>query len=187
MFKKISVVLALSLLANCGDKTAPAPEAAPAPVVEAPAAVPMEAPPHAEPLPEADGIAVNEPMPPVDEGANVQLRGRGQLQSLDNSVNITGEVRLFQAGDGAQLLRLQEINTPAVLALDVVFTTAPEPKTANDLQNSVPVGALKGATGNMNYLFPKTTDLSDVRAVALVDRNSKQVIAYVTLSTPSPQ
>lgn len=186
MLKKIAAVLVISLLAACGDKPAPPPPEA-APASATPAAVPMEAPTVAEPMPEAQGPAVNEPMPPVDEGANVQLRGRGQLQSLDNSVNITGEVRLFQAGDGAHLLRLQEINTPSALALDVIFTRVPEPKTAEDTQSSLAVGALKGATGNMNYLFPKTTDLSDVRAVALVDRSSKQVVAYVTLATPSAQ
>ncbi|MFN0090180.1 MAG: DM13 domain-containing protein, partial [Acidimicrobiales bacterium] len=84
--------------------------------------------------------------------APVEL-GRGRLRGIDHRA--TGEAALYRLGDGAHLVRLEEIdlqNGP-----DLFVYLVPEPGQQTEA-GAVNLGKLKGNKGSQNYEVPADVD-----------------------------
>lgn len=187
-------LLALPLLlalAACGKTETP--PAAGTPAETAASAAEDSLAPMAQPMTEADAgaepaalsVAVNEPLPPFEDGSGIVLAARGSFQALDKDLPVSGEMYLYEAPDGSRLLRLENLQSSKDLRLDVALSRNAAPASATDALDAALIGALKGPSGNMNYLLPRGTDLSAIRAIALVEHGQPRVLAYATLARPS--
>lgn len=132
----------------------------------------------------AEELAINEPMPPLDESsAPPKVLARAMLQSLRDGVSVSGEVTLYEDPYGTRLLRLENLRSPADLTVELALTREEKPGTvaAGDL---LAVGALKGASGNMNYTLGADVKLSDRRSLVLVVPGESAPLAYCPLTPP---
>lgn len=171
---RLVILLAVLTAVGCGHKSSPATPANEAAVETDSTATPAEgvaaAPATAQAVTAAPVFAVNEPMPPVDESVGApQLMVEGQLNPLLPERDVSGNVRVYRMPDRSALLRIESLQIADKTSdLDVVLTRQAEPKTQADLAGMLPVAALKGASGNMNYMIPKDQDISELHGVALL-------------------
>lgn len=127
-------------------------------------------------------LEINEPMPPLDESsAPPTVLARAMLKPLRAGVAVSGEVTLYQDPYGTRLLRIEDLQSPAGLAVDVAFSNEAEPSSTAGL---LPVGALKGASGNMNYTIGSDVDLKSRRSLVLVVQGEAVPLAYCPLTPP---
>lgn len=172
-------LLAMGLLAACGKKkpeeaagATTAPEAAAKPGPDAtPAEVAAAAAPDAPGLAEGvSDVAIDEAMPPMDEGAAApKVLAQGQFKSAGSEVTVSGEATLYDDGFGTRLLRIENLKSPHGFAMEAAFVLSDAPASTNDLKNRVVIGMIKGATGNMNYLIGREVDLTGMRSLVLYE------------------
>lgn len=93
-------------------------------------------------------FAVDEPLPPFDEGFDgiPELVARGEFVGIAPSEAV-GQVQLYAISDGSYLLRLENLRVSNDVDLQLRLRTA----TA-----AIKLGALKGTSGNQNYLIEPT-------------------------------
>jgi hypothetical protein len=167
-------LLAVGLLAACGKKKAEEAAAAPgSPAATTPAAPgdPIVVQDTGSGEPEAiPTVAVDEAMPPMDEGAAApKVIAQGQFKQAGSEVAVSGEATLYDDGFGTRLLRIENLKSPHGFSMEVGFTTAEAPTDAKSLKGRVIIGTLKGASGNMNYLIGREIDLTGMRSLVLYE------------------
>ena len=184
----LAILAALVCLSACGKKpdapAALAPEQAEHVVPSVPQTTSVSAPEQAEHLPVIAGeeVSINEPMPPVDEeGAPPKITAQGKCQGADAAHSVSGEVTIYDAGFGSRLLRIENLKSQGAGELGLAHSAAPA---AADVTAMASLGALKGASGNMNYLVERKLDLAPPRALVLVARDTHALIGYCTLAAP---
>lgn len=173
-------------LGACGKKSGPAegipqtgtqgtPAADGTPVVTgAPTAAP--APPPV--------VAIDEHMPPIDESkGSPELMLQGQLRPLNAEQDVSGNVLLYRMPDQSHLLRIEFLRVADKAPdLDVALARMSEPKSQADLQGVLAVGPLKGPSGNMNYVIPKSEDVSELHSLVLSLHDGSRIFASASLS-----
>lgn len=169
---------------GCGKKSAPATQDAAAEA--APVAAAGDATSASEPpVPAAPpAVAIDEHMPPIDESKGApQLMLTGQLLPLNPEQDVSGNVMLYKMPDQSHLLRIENLHfINAAPDLDLALARIASPHSPEDLQNLLALGALKGPSGNMNYLIPKEQDVSEMHSLVLLLRGDNQLFASASLS-----
>lgn len=178
--------LGCAALSGCGDKappSAPTTPAASAPALEPLAPVSESEPDTAAADPALD-VAVNEPLPPFEDDSGIILASKSVLRTADAALNISGDVLLYEAPDGSRLLRLENLQSPKEVRIDLALSRVAAPASAEDARNAVLIGALKGPSGSMNYLLESSVSIDGVRAFVLLERGQPRVLASAPLSKP---
>ena len=184
--RKIFPLMLTAMLLACGNKeAAPPAQATPAPAASAPASAQAPAAePEPAPAESVSSVAINEPLPPFEEDSGIVLTSKSLFKVSDSSLLISGDVFLYEAPNGSRLLRLENVLAPKEILIDLAFGRVPEPKSEDDARSAVVIGALKGPSGNMNYLLEKTVDISPVRSFVLLEHGKPRVLASAPLSKP---
>lgn len=186
----ILVVLAL-LLAACGEKpapvaTAPAPAAKVAPIGPAEDDLATAEAATAEQT-QSQNVAVDEPLPPLEEISGIVTDSISNWSVADPEVEISGKVLLYTAPDGSRLLRLEDLRTPKDLRIDLALSNSARPASPEEARAARVVGALKGPSGNMNYLLEAGISLNGVVSFVLLENGQGRILASAPRSRPAEQ
>ncbi len=183
---KLALLIAALCLTACGKKTETPPAQAPERAEHVPPAGPQtaQAPEQAEPVPVIAGeeVSINEPMPPVDEeGAPPKITAQGKCRGADAQHPVTGDVVIYDAGSGSRLLRIENLKAAGAGDLGLVHSVEPA---AADVTAMASLGALKGASGNMNYLVERKLELAPPRSLVLLARDTHALVGICSLEAP---
>lgn len=179
------LILLTSLgLWGCGKKSTPATQDAAqqaAPVAAAGEGTAASQPPVPAPPP---ALAIDERMPPIDESKGAPQRMlTGQLLPLNPEQDVSGNVTIYKMPDQSHLLRIENLHfVDKAPDLDVALARVASPRSPEDLQNLLALGALKGPSGNMNYLIPREQDVSEMHSLVLLLRGDNKLFASANLS-----
>jgi len=187
---RLSILTCVALggiaLSACGDKQAAPPPATPesaAPTVEPLAPAPEPEPDLAAADPALD-VAVNEPLPPFEDDSGIILASKSVLRASDAALAISGDVLLYEAPDGSRLLRLENLQSPKDLRIDLALSRVAAPASAEDARTAMLIGALKGPSGSMNYLLESNVSVDGVRAFVLLEHGQPRVLASAPFVKP---
>jgi hypothetical protein len=187
--KRICSLLLIAALAACGnDAPPPAPPivaVTPAPATEVGATpAPADTPPPDAP---ATVSTLNEPLPPFEEDGSdaPQITGHGTLKGIgDKAPDIGGDLTLYLAADGAYLLRIDNLRTPAGTPLDLAFSSVANAASDDDLKKgTLALGPLKAANGNMNYIINPDPRMAKQQSLLLVTHDGSKIVASSPLKT----
>ncbi len=102
---------------------------------------------------------------------NAQVIRSGEFTEVDAVRTAKGSVKLYRSADGSLLLRLDDFSVTNGPQLAVYLSSAPAPKTRDELSSGgMPefrVGALKGNQGNQQYNVPKELKVVNYRSVVI--------------------
>lgn len=141
--------------------------AAPTARLAAPTAAPTAVPPTAAPAP-----------------AGPLLLREGQFGSMDDNLHEgQGRAAIYDLGDGARVLRLEDFRVTNGPDLYVYLSASANPRRAADLRAapSINLAQLKGNIGNQNYRLPADLDLAAYQSVVIYCKRYDVLISTAPL------
>jgi hypothetical protein len=112
------------------------------------------------------------------------IAARGSFAGVDSLRVVEGDVTIYQAADGAWLIRFENFQITPGPALQVALVAMASPQTLEDLRMGdldFALGALRGISGNQNYNAPAEMDLAQYRSVAIYSETLELVYASANL------
>ena len=135
-----------------------------------------------------DTLAVSgmEGMEMVREAATtpeVQAVAMGSFKDADAFHRGSGTATIYRTRDGAEVLRLEDLDVTNGPALHVVLSTHPDPERSEQVKQEgfVDLGDLKGNRGNQNYPIPAGVDTSIHKSVVIYCYPFAVVFSVATL------
>lgn len=176
-----NLVLILALAGCQRGEEPPAAQAPPAGKRAAPppAAARAQPPPaqeEEEPVYAGPDVAVDEPLPPFDEiGATPDVVAAGEFHGGDAGHAASGRFRIYQIPE-SRLLRIEDLRVADAEDLELALLPA-----AGSLDGAVVLAALKGISGNQNYLMDVKLALGRYAALAVISRKQNRVYASASI------
>lgn len=134
---------------------------------------------------EREDLAVNEPMPPVDESsAPPTVLARSALQAVKPGAEVVGEVTLYQDAYGTGLLRIENLRSSEDDGVELALARVANPARYEDVQDPIIIGELKGESGNMNYTISPDIALSEQGSLVLIQRKARVLVGFCPLTRP---
>ena len=120
-------------------------------------------------------------------GASDQVQGiaMGSFKDADAFHRGSGTATIYRTPDGAEVLRLEDLNVTNGPALHVVLSTHPDPERSEQVKQEgyVDLGDLKGNRGNQNYPIPADVDTSIHKSVVIYCYPFAVVFSVATLDS----
>ena len=113
----------------------------------------------------------------------VQAVGMGSFKDADAFHRGSGTATIYRTPDGAEVLRLENLDVTNGPALHVVLSTHPDPERSEQVKQEgyVDLGDLKGNRGNQNYPIPAGVDTSIHKSVVIYCYPFAVVFSVATL------
>ena len=111
----------------------------------------------------------------------------GSFKDADSFHRGKGQATIYRGGDGALLLRLEELDVTNGPDLHVVLSPHEDPDRSDEvkLEGYVDLGNLKGNRGNQNYPIPAGVDVSIFSSVVIYCKPFAVVFSVATLEAPA--
>ena len=124
--------------------------------------------------------------PAMQEGeqpGRVQAVAMGSFKDADAFHRGSGAATIYRTPDGAEILRLENLDVTNGPALHVVLSTHPDPERSEQVKQEgyVDLGDLKGNRGNQNYPIPAGVDTSIHKSVVIYCYPFAVVFSVATL------
>ena len=113
----------------------------------------------------------------------VQAVATGSFKDADAFHRGSGTATIYRTPDGAEVLRLENLDVTNGPALHVVLSTHPDPERSEQVKQEgyVDLGDLKGNRGNQNYPIPAGVDTSIHKSVVIYCYPFAVVFSVATL------
>ena len=113
----------------------------------------------------------------------VQEVAKGSFKDADAFHRGSGTATIYRTPDGAEVLRLEDLDVTNGPALHVVLSTHPDPERSEQVKQEgyVDLGDLKGNRGNQNYPIPAGVDTSIHKSVVIYCYPFAVVFSVATL------
>ena len=110
----------------------------------------------------------------------------GSFKDADSFHRGSGQATIYQTPDGANLLRLENLDVTNGPALHVILSPHEDPDRSEQvkIEGYVDLGDLKGNRGNQNYEIPAGVDVSVIKSVVIYCKPFAVVFSVATLATP---
>jgi len=110
---------------------------------------------------------VDEALPTAEGGLSAQPLESGRFYSILHPTE--GTATIYQAGNGARVLRLTSFHTSNGPDVHVYMVAADDAKDVATVQQAgfIDLGVLKGNIGDQNYILGSDLDLGKYRAVSI--------------------
>ncbi len=111
----------------------------------------------------------------------------GSFKDADSFHRGKGQATIYRGGDGALLLRLEELDVTNGPDLHVVLSPHEDPDRSDEvkLEGYLDLGNLKGNRGNQNYPIPAGVDVSIFGSVVIYCKPFAVVFSVATLEAPA--
>ncbi len=105
----------------------------------------------------------------VEPESEVRAVKQGDFKEADSFHRGSGQAIIYTNPEGAQLLRLENLDVTNGPALHVVLSPHEDPTRSNEalLEGYSDLGDLKGNRGNQNYTIPADVELSAIKSVVI--------------------
>ncbi len=115
--------------------------------------------------------------------SEVQAVAMGSFKDADAFHRGSGTATIYRTPDGAEVLRLEDLDVTNGPALHVVLSTHPDPERSEQVKQEgyVDLGDLKGNRGNQNYPIPAGVDTSIHKSVVIYCYPFAVVFSVATL------
>ena len=115
----------------------------------------------------------------------VQAVATGSFKDADAFHRGSGTATIYRTPDGAEVLRLENLDVTNGPALHVVLSTHPDPERSEQVKQEgyVDLGDLKGNRGNQNYPIPAGVDTSIHKSVVIYCYPFAVVFSVATLES----
>lgn len=115
--------------------------------------------------------------------SQVQAVAMGSFKDADAFHRGSGTATIYRTPDGAEVLRLENLDVTNGPALHVVLSTHPDPERSEQVKQEgyVDLGDLKGNRGNQNYPIPAGVDTSIHKSVVIYCYPFAVVFSVATL------
>ena len=115
--------------------------------------------------------------------SEVQAVAMGSFKDADAFHRGSGTATIYRTPDGAEVLRLENLDVTNGPALHVVLSTHPDPERSQQVKQEgyVDLGDLKGNRGNQNYPIPAGVDTSIHKSVVIYCYPFAVVFSVATL------
>ena len=117
--------------------------------------------------------------------SEVQAVAMGSFKDADAFHRGSGTATIYRTPDGAEILRLENLDVTNGPALHVVLSTHPDPERSEQVKQEgfVDLGDLKGNRGNQNYPIPAGVDTSIHKSVVIYCYPFAVVFSVATLES----
>lgn len=130
-----------------------------------------------------EAIEQSEMMAQPAAANEVQAVATGSFKDADAFHRGSGTATIYRTPDGAEVLRLENLDVTNGPALHVVLSTHPDPERSEQVKQEgfVDLGDLKGNRGNQNYPIPAGVDTSIHKSVVIYCYPFAVVFSVATL------
>ena len=113
----------------------------------------------------------------------IQAVAKGSFKDADAFHRGSGTATIYRTPDGAEVVRLEDLDVTNGPALHVVLSTHPDPERSEQVKQEgyVDLGDLKGNRGNQNYPIPAGVDTSIHKSVVIYCYPFAVVFSVATL------
>ena len=110
----------------------------------------------------------------------------GNFKDADSFHRGSGQATIYATADGANLLRLENLDVTNGPALHVILSPHEDPDRSDEVKTEgyVDLGDLKGNRGNQNYPIPASVDVSVFKSVVIYCKPFAVVFSVATLGAP---
>ena len=110
----------------------------------------------------------------------------GNFKDADSFHRGSGQATIYATADGANLLRLEDLDVTNGPALHVILSPHEDPDRSEEVKTEgyVDLGDLKGNRGNQNYPIPAGVDVSVIKSVVIYCKPFAVVFSVATLVAP---
>ena len=145
----------------------------------------MADPSAGEPVPSADQQAMNlaEPSPEEASTAGRVETLQGTLTGVDDFLIGSGQVRIIQAADGKDMLRISELSVQDLPDLQIAIVAANAADGDFDFlgADQVALGAVRTAPGDQDYQIPEGINVAEFPTVIIWSRPFGLLVAKASL------